>query len=321
MALRTAITKSISQTPPGRHIIRRSQKTYLPGFNGFSVYEVWNPFFEQLRRTSLVERASGISFNIVMAIPPTLIFIFTLLPWLPNSKQVQMQLFWLIRDIVPGERNDTVIINFLKDFVNKPRGGLFSFGLLLTIFFSSNAMMGVLRAFDKNYPGFRRRKAIHKRKVALQLTLTTFVLIFVCILLLVTQSAVLKWMGIQRATIRSIIEDVRWLLIIVLNFYIVSFIYRHGPALRQRWRLLTPGAVFATTLMILATWLVAYWANHFSNYNKVYGSIGAIFILMSLIYANSLALLMGFELNVTLTNLGRERAERSAVPSNGARAS
>ncbi|MFL5773831.1 MAG: YihY/virulence factor BrkB family protein [Flavisolibacter sp.] len=257
------------------------------------------------------------SFNIVMAIPPTLIFIFTLIPYLPISKQFINQLFGLIRDIVPGERNNSVIIHFLRDFINKPRNGLLSFGLLLAIFFSSNAMMGVLRSFDKNYPGFRKRKAIHKRKVALHLTLITFFLIFICIILLVAQSAVLKWLGVRGVTIREIIGNIRWIVIILLTFYIVSFIYRHGPAVSKRWPLLTPGAVFATSLMVLATWLVTYWVNHFSNYNKLYGSISAIFILMSLIYANSLALMMGFELNVTLTNLKRDKIAVSNVSLNG----
>jgi len=317
MGVRSTLRKGFSSSLPGKHIIRHSQKTYLPGFNGFSLYEVWNPFFDQLRRTSLAERASGISFNIVMAIPPTLIFIFTLIPYLPISKQFINQMFGLIRDIVPGEKNNSVIIHFLRDFINKPRNGLLSFGLFLAIFFSSNAMMGVLRSFDKNYQGFRKRKAIHKRKVALQLTLTTFFLIFICILLLVAQSAVLKWFGVRGVTIRAIIDNVRWIVVILLTFYIVSFIYRHGPALSKRWPLLTPGAVFATSLMVLATWLVTYWVNHFSNYNKLYGSISAIFILMSLVYANSLALLMGFELNVTLTNLRRDKIEAARVSPNG----
>jgi membrane protein len=313
MGVRAAIQKMFAATPPGRIIIRASKKTYLPGFNGFSLNEVWSRFILQLRKTSMVERASGLSFNIVMAIPPTLLFIFTLIPYLPISKQFINQMFGLIRDVVPGEKNNSVIIHFLRDFINRPRNGLLSTGLFLAIFFSSNAMMGVLRSFDKNYPGFRRRKAFHKRRVALQLTLITFLLIFICILLLVAQSAVLKWIGVGDASFRGIIDNVRWLIIILLTFYIVSYIYRHGPAVAKKWPLLTPGAVFATTLMIIATGLFTYWVNHFSNYNKVYGSIGAIFILMSLIYVNSLAVLMGFELNVTLTHLLQEK--KSAMDS------
>jgi membrane protein len=298
---------NVSKSSQAKYLSDKSKNLYLPGFKGYSLYEVWKRFRQQLRKTSLVERASGISFNAVMAIPPTLIFVFTLIPYMPISNQFIHQLFGLIRDIVPGEKNNTVIIQFLNDFIHRPRNGLLSFGLLLAIYFSSNAMMGILRSFDKDYPGFKKRSGLAKRRVAIKLTLITFVLIFLCLLLLIAQRAVLTWVGINGAVLRSIIHNFRWAAIVILIFYIVSFIYRHGPALQKKWPLFTPGAVFATTLMIIVTGLVSFWANHFSNYNKLYGSIGAIFILMSLIYANALAILIGFELNVTLSNMQREK--------------
>ncbi len=300
---------------PGRTIIGQSKRTYLPGFHGLSLYEVWKPFINQLRRTSLVERASGISFNIVMAIPPTLIFLFTLIPYLPISNVFMEQLYSLIRDVIPGEKDNAVIINFLKDFVNQPRNELLSFGLLLAIFFSSNAMMGVLRTFDKNYPGFLKRKMLHQRRVALLLTLIVFFLVFICILLMIAQANVLRWLGVESEFWRNMIHDTRWIFLVLLTFFVIGFIYKNGPALSNKWPLFTPGAVFATTLMIVATILVSWYVNSFNTYNKLYGSIGAIFILMSLIYANSLALLMGFELNVTLTNLKLEKAEKALLVS------
>lgn len=313
MAFGTTIRRRFSKLAR-KQIHDGNRKLNVTNIGGYSFTAVCKAFVRQLKKTSLTERAAGISFNIVMAIPPTLIFIFTLIPYLPISKQFINQMFALIRDVVPGEKNNAAVITFLRDFLNKPRNGLLSFGLLLAIIFSSNAMMGVLRSFDKNYPGFSKRKMLHKRKVALQLTLICFFLIFLCILLLVAQSVVLKWLGVRGAGLRSILENVRWLLIILLTFYIVSHIYRHGPAVARKWPLITLGSLFATTLMIVATALVTYYVNHFSNYNKLYGSIGAIFVLMSLIYANSLALLMGFELNVTLTQL-QNRSQ--GISSNG----
>jgi membrane protein len=214
--------------------------------------------------------------------------------------------------VVPGEKDNSVIINFLKDFVDRPRNELLSFGLFLAIFFSSNAMMGVLRSFDRDYPGFEKRKGLHKRRIALQLTMLVFFLIFICILLLIAQANVLRWLGVESEMWRNIIHNSRWILIILLTFWIVSFIYHHGPAVTKRWPLITPGAVFSTTLMIIATGLFSYWVNNFSGYNTVYGSIGAIFILMTLIYTNSLAVLMGFELNVALAQL-RQRKEAAAA--------
>ena len=154
---------------------------------------------------------------------------------------------------------------------------------------------------------------LHQRKTALILTLIVFFLVFICILLLIAQANVLRWLGVESEFWRNMSHDTRWVFLVLLTFFVIGFIYKRGPALSSKWPLLTPGAVFATTLMILATILVSWYVNSFNTYNKLYGSIGAIFILMSLIYANSLALLMGFELNVTLTNLKLEKAEKALL--------
>jgi membrane protein len=298
--------------PPVKTVIRQSKKTYIPGLKGLSVYDIWDPFMEQLRRTNLFERAAGISYNVVMAIPPTLIFIFTLIPYLPISTQFTQELFVLIRDVVPGRENNQAIIGFLNDFINRPRNGLLSFGLLLALFFSSNAMMGILRSFDRNYEGFYDPTGFQKRKAALKLTVLSFVLLFASMLLLIAHSTVLRFVGVESETLRLLIHNMRWLIVLLLVFYTVSSIYRHGPALLVKWPFITPGSVFTTTLMFLATFMVSFWVNNFSNYNKLYGSISAVFILMVLIYVNSLVILLGFELNVTLANLTRAKSTEPA---------
>lgn len=303
MAFRQKLQRRFLTSTPVKGIISQSKRIYVPGFSNASLFDIWKPFMLRLRRTSIIERAAAISFNVFMAIPPTLIFVFTLIPYLPISNQFIQELFGLIRDIVPGEKDNAVIIGFLNDFLNQPRNELLSFGLLLAVVFSSNAMMGVLRSFDKNYPGFAPRSGLQKRKTALKLSLTIFLLVFICLFLLIAQGAVLKWLGLETVWLRNLIQNSRWLIIVLLVFYAVSFIYRHGPALSKKWPFVTPGSVFATSLMIVATLLVSFWANNFANYNKLYGSISAVFILMVLIYVNALVILIGFELNVTLANL------------------
>jgi membrane protein len=289
--------------------ITRSKIYRMPGVPHYSFFTLWEAYRLQLKRTSLVERASAISFNIFMAIPPVLILVFTTIPLLPISKQFINEIFSLIRDIIPGQKNNSVIISFLEDFLLRPRNELLSTGLILALFFSSNAMMGILRSFDKNYEDFRKRTLLQKRKTALKLTLIVFVLMFTCILLLIMQDAVLKWMGIQNITVVKVISQTRWLIIFLLVFLSVAFIYRHGPAVSRKWPYVTPGSVFAASLMILATAVSSFWVNNFSNYNKLYGSISVIFILMSLIYVNSLVVLIGFELNVTINTLDKARLE------------
>lgn len=302
------MTKKFLTSYPVKGLIRQSKEYSIPGTGDFTMFELWQGFTRQVRRSSIFERAAAISFNVFMAIPPVLIFVFTLLPYMPISSRFIEEVFTLIRDIIPGEENNTAIISFLKDFLEQPRNELLSFGLLLALFFSSSAMMGILRSFDRRYEGFTKPSGLRKRKISVKLTLIVFFLVFLCIFLLIAQGAMLKWMGIENETVRTLISETRWLLIVILVFISIGTIYHYGAPVTVKWPYITPGAMFATTLMVFATGLVSYWVENFNNYNKVYGSISAVFILMALIYVNAMVILLGYELNVTIVLLKRARA-------------
>ena len=313
----THIKQRVASTFPANWLIRQTQKIHLPGFHGIPLYDVLKFFFQQVRKVGLTERTAAISFNFVMAIPPIIIFLCTLIPYLPISKEFVHQLHGLIRDVVPGEKNNSALIKFIDDFIKKPKNGLLSLGFLLALFYSSNAMMGIMRAFDKNYIGFKKRNIVNRRVTALQLTSILFVLMLVSLLVLIMQSSVLKWIGLKNLLIRQIIGYGRWVVIVFLFFGSISFIYRHAPSVHKRWKMINPGSILATTLMLLFTFLFSYWVNHFSNYNKLYGGIGTILILMLLIYFNSLVLLIGFELNVSINSIKHEADERNKLQTSG----
>jgi membrane protein len=317
MPFLSIIKNKIATSLPARLVIDKSKTTSLPGFRGIPLYDVVKFFIGQVRTIGMTERASAIAFNFVMALPPAIIFLFTLIPYLPISKDFQVALYGLIRNVIPGEKNNASIINFLKDFINRPRNELLSLGFVLSLFFSSNAVMGIMRSFDKNYIGFRKRNGFQRRLVALKLTSIVFILIFAGTLLMVMQGAVLKWLGVKSHLVRVILVDARWAVIVLLFFASVSFIFRHAPAVQKKWKLINPGSILAAFLMILFTIVFSYWVTHFGNYNKLYGSIGTILILMLLIYFNSLVLLIGFELNVSISSLKKIAEERNNIAAEG----
>jgi membrane protein len=310
MSVFTNIRTIINRSAPVVFLVNKSKRIIPPGFNGIPLYDVIRFFSRQVQTTSITERASSIAFNFVMAIPAAFMFLFTLIPYFPISTELENALYSLIRDVIPGEKDNAVVINFLHDFIRKPRTGLLSLGFILALYFSSNAVIGIMLSFDKNYHGFRKRTGFQKRMVAFKLTLILYVLIFACILLLVAQGAVLRWLGIENPTVRAIIINARWLVIILLFFTTVSFIYRHAPAVQKKWKLINPGAILAAFLMIVCTMGFSYWVNNYAFYNKIYGSIGTILIVMLLIYFYSLVLLIGFELNVSISSLKKIADER-----------
>jgi membrane protein len=240
----------------------------------------------------MTERASSIAFNFVMAIPPAIIFLFTLIPYLPITQAFQVELYSLIRDVIPGEKDNAILIGFLQDFINNPRNGLLSLGFVLSLYFSSNAMMGIMRSFDKNYVGFTKRKGFNRRVVALKIT---------------------ALLGIETPAVIAVIMNLRWLVIVLLFFFCISFIYRHAPSVQKKWRLINPGSIVATLLMLLMTLALSWWVSQFSRYNQLYGSIGTVLIIMIMIFINSLILLIGFELNVSIHSLHTQAKEKEAI--------
>jgi len=239
----TQLKRRFLVSTPVSFTIRKSKKILLPGFQGIPLFDVIRFFFLQAGKTGFTERASAIAFNFMMTIPPAIIFLFTLIPHIPISHAFIDQLFALIKDVMPGEKNNGQLIKFLSDILNKPRAGLLSTGFLLAMFFSSNAVMGVMRSFDKNYIGFTKRTGYHERFVALRLTFILFILFFFTILSLIMQGSVLRWLGVTNTWIIWIIDNFRWVLILLMFFLSVSFIYRYAPAVHKRWKLINPGYI------------------------------------------------------------------------------
>ena len=300
----TKIQRTILSYSPVSFILNKSKGWHWPGFQGLPVYKVLQFFRKQIKQQGLAERASAIAYNFIMALPPSLLFLFTLIPNLPflSKRSIKYQLHSLILDIIPSKVYNKQVIAFADTFIDGNKIGLLSFGLLLTLFFSSNGIMGIMRSFNKNYEGFEKRKGLQKRGVALRLTIVIFGLLFGYFILLIMQGALLK-LVVQSDTLRAIITYSRWILIIMLVYLTIGFIFRYAPAVQKRWKFSSAGTVLATTLSLIATLAFSLFVTNFAKYNALYGSIGTIMMLMALIYLNSLALLIGFELNVSIHTL------------------
>lgn len=312
----TKLERLILTSKPISFISYKSRQIILPGFAGVPLYDVFRFFLKQIKRVGLTDRASAIAYNFLMAIPAVLICLCTIIPWLPISKQFTRELLRLTRTITPNRDIYIYMKQFIDDFINTPRVGLLSFGFLIFIFYASNAMMGVLRTFDKSiYQHDRKENFIKKRWKAIKMTIIMFGLVIGVILLLIGQGFVFKtlmgWFNISGSGI-TWIRILRWIITVGLFFYSTSYIYMYGTAVKKRWHTFSPGSILATTLTILTTWFFSFWVTNFSSYNKIYGSLGTLLVLMLLIYLNSLILLIGFELNVSITYLRAEAEERQA---------
>ena len=306
---------------PIAFVIRKSKTLLIPGFQGLPLFDVVVFFFKQINKVGLNERAAAISFNLIMALPAALLFLFSLIPYFPDSFNVDKQILSLFKDITPNSETYLFISDIMTDLLKK-HVGIFSFGFLLLIFYASNAMIGIIRTFDKS---IQEQKAFifHQRWRAIQLTAILILLVIGSSLVLIGQeqlSGLLRTLfNIKSKTVLPwLLNLLRWVVIVALVFCGIAFTYKYAPSVTKRWKLVSPGSLLATFLTLATTLAFSYWVSLFasSSYNRIYGSIGTVLILMLLMYINSLILLIGFELNVSITYLTREaelRKQKEAI--------
>jgi membrane protein len=288
---------------------QKAKTIYIPGFQHVNLYQVLSFVYKQLNTLGLYDRASAISFNLIMALPAGFLFLFSIIPYFPKAFKIKKQILSVFKDIAPNSSTYKFIMEIINDLLSQ-HVGIFSFGFLLLLFYASNAMTGIIRSFDKsimqNKPFF-----LHQRMRAIRLTIILILLVFASLLVLIGQDQLTRLLrevfDIKRKTIVPYWNSVRWAVIILLLFFGNAFIYKYAPLIKERWPLNSPGALLSTLLMLITTLGFSYWVNNFSSYSKIYGSIGTVLVVMTLIYLNSLILLIGFELNVSIEVLKKEQ--------------
>ena len=273
--------------------------TSLPGFSRIPLYDFWIFFSNEIKRDLLPVRASAISFNFLIAIFPSIIFLFTLIPYIP-VKDLNIYILNMFQEVLP-ESGYEFLKETIDDIVSIKRGGLLSFGFVLAFIFSTNGVRMLMLAFNKDHPIYRIRGFWRRRVASVRLTFYLFMLFLASILLIIAGYHVLGLLweefGLRAAFWGIIFTIIKWLFILLLFFSTISLIYYYGTSQRNNRRFITPGASFATLMSIIASLAFGYFVNNFGVYNQVYGSIGTLIVLMLWININSLVLLVGFEIN------------------------
>ena len=274
-----------------------------------SLFAVSKFFIKQIDKLGLNERASAISFNLIMALPAGALFLFAIIPYLPQSKDMQAEILGLFKDITPNSSTYTFIRNLMNSLMER-QVGLYSFGFVLVIFYASNAMIGVIRTFDRSVLE-NKKYFLHRRLRAIKLTFILIILVLVSTTVLIGQDQfALLLKTLFQMKLKARIQwwnGMRWFILVGFLFYGIGLIYKYAPSVKKRWPLFSAGSVLATILILLTTFILFYWVNHFARFDKIYGSIGTVLIIMLIIRFNSLILLIGFELNVCIMFLATEQ--------------
>jgi len=282
-----------------RMAARKAHKVILPGVQGASLFEVGKFFITEIKNVRLTERTAAVTYNFLMALPPTFLFLFSLIPFLPLY-DVEHTILNTLKLITPNARFYESVSALITDFMHTQRNDVLSFGLLLALFFSSNGMMGLMRGFDNSMALYKKRTGMQRRWTAIKLTLMLILMSITTLYVLILQNSSINDMLLQVFSNIIAIKIASYVILVSIVFVTYCLIYTYGPSLVERVPFVSAGAVFGTLASLLATSVFYFLVDHILNYNKVYGSIGTLIAFMVLVWLNTLIILLGFELNISI---------------------
>ena len=295
--------KWLLSLPIIRHLIQFLKSIPLSK-NAFSLYDLLELYISGLITGTLTHRASAIAYSFFLAIFPFLLFILNLIPYIPiDHFQVD---FWVFIDglLPPGTHQFFSDIFF--DIAEKRRGSLLSSGFFLSIFLMTNGIMAIFGGFEFSYHIQLTRTYVKQYLYALMVAI---------ILSLLVLFVVITFMGYEIYLV-PYLEEINFLtdnetllkisklgFVAVMTYIATSILFYFGTIEGRESKFFSVGSTFTTILFGVTTYLFGIYIENFSQYNQLYGSIGALLIFLLYIWINSNILLLGFELNATLLKL------------------
>jgi membrane protein len=267
-----------------------------------SLYEILRNLATNNRKFEFEQRASAVAFSLTLACFPAVIFLFTLIPYIPIA-DLDRHIMEVLREVMPKglyqEADQTIL-----DIISRPRRGVLSIGFIFTMIASTNGMMSLMRSFDMVYEDVATRGFLKIRIIALALTLLLMVVLFIAVVLLIVGDAVMgvvgEWHFIRDAWIIRLLNVTRYLISFGALTFAISLIYRFAPTHGRNFSFVNAGAVIASVLILVATFGFSFYLSNFSAYNKLYGSIGTMIALMIWFYLLALLIIFGFEVNASI---------------------
>jgi len=287
----------------------------LPGFDGIPIKNVIRFVIKGFRKGVLVTRASSIAFNLLMAILPATIFLSTLIPFIPIPN-FHDELINLFESMLPDNAYH-LMESTIVDIITNKSGSLLIVMFIATIVFSTNGIHAVIHAFVVTSHSFKSRSWVNQRKVSVIILLMGLMMIALAgILIIFGKMAVNRLVELdilEKSLVISILVFLKWIVVILLLFLAISFLYYLAPARRHDFRFITPGSTLATILFIITSLGFSAYVNNFGQFNRLYGWIGTLIVILIWLYLNSIVLLIGFELNVSIKDARGIDSDRPSI--------
>jgi membrane protein len=279
-------------------------KLKLPFWNGISLWELAEIYYRFFKKSNLIIRAKAISWSLFLSFFPFLIFIFSLIPFMPHFEEIQEKLYELVIQRFLPEKISFQLYEFIQDII-KNKFTFQPISILLTLYFATGGIYSLINGFSsKNHKINIKNNLVINYIISMCITIIVVVSVLASLLLFYYTEIVWKYIEFQEVytQIQSLSGVFSWLYGLILYFFGVLILYYFGSQKTLRVKECFPGSILALIFSILITYGFAFYVVHFMKFNALYGSLGSVFILMLWIFLNVLLILIGFEVNIIIKN-------------------
>lgn len=300
----------MTQKPKGilkiwrKKIEARLDTMVWPGFEGLSMLIVGRFFVEALSKGSINTRAAAISFRLFLAFFPAIILLLSLIPFVPIPN-FQKELMDSIHSFFPGD-TFSLVEETLDDLINKKYSSLISIGFILVIYYASNSINAVLLGFNESYHFEDKTHPLLRRAISILLIFVLGIIMASAITLIVFSETIIGFIAdkeiLADKALVFALDLAKWAITLILIYMVNTTLYNVGMGVRRRkaWKFWNVGAVMATLLFVTTSIGFAYFINNFAQFNKLYGSLGTLMVLLIWMNLNCIILLAGFDLNASI---------------------
>ena len=269
-------------------------------FRSFSIPLTWSELLKRTARETMADDCLGLAaqlaFYFLLALAPAALFVLALTSLFPSD--LVQQIVTGIGRVAPGDVA-AIVQQQMQQIAAGEDHGVLTFGIGMALWSSSAAMVAISGALNRAYDIEEGRPWWKVRLTAIGLTLVLSGLIVGAAALVVTGPLVGRLLGVPEA-FQAMWSIVQWPLALTLVVLAIALINYFAPDAEQDWEWVTPGAVVATVLWLVASLGFKVYVTQFADYNETYGSLGGIIVLMLWFYISSLAILVGAELNAEI---------------------
>lgn len=282
----------------------RQKKGFL---GGLKIVGLAKRIIHEIQKNNGAGRAAQLAYYLIFAVFPFLLFLATMLGYLPIPNLMDRIMDYLAR-LLPGD-TATLVRDNIVQLVSDQKGGLLSFGILLTLWTASSAMVAIMDALNQSYDVEEGRPFWKVRGIAVLMTIGLSLFIICSMVLLLFGPQLGEWIAslVGLGTVFKVVWNIlRWPVIVGLLIPAVAIIYYFAPDVEQRWKWITPGAIFTVVATIAVSLGFSFYVNNFGSYNKTYGSIGAVIVFLTWLYLSGFIILVGGEINAEIEHASPE---------------